>query len=171
MNLAFSLVVICLAADEGGPVAAPVLQPAAGVLVLPSGDRRLEVSLRCPDVRLNEEAGTFGGDLPTQIARCTEEADGWDCTYSPVPLARDAMLERELSLQWYPQESVLRKWLRLRLSSGDTSVTVEEITLETLAAKRLCGDFRPGPPQSYPLLLGGVLCRSRISRRFDSRRE
>ena len=52
-------------------------------------------------------------------------------------------------------ESVLRKWLRLRLSSGDTSVTVEEITLETLAAKRLCGDFRPGPPQSYPLFLEG----------------
>ena len=57
MNLTFSLLVICLAADESGPAAAPVLQPAAGVLVLPSGDRRLEVSLRCPDVRLNQEAG------------------------------------------------------------------------------------------------------------------
>ena len=68
MNLTLSLLVICLAADESGPAAVPVLQSAAGVLVLPSGDRRLEVSLRCPDVRLNQEAGTFGGDMPTQIA-------------------------------------------------------------------------------------------------------
>ena len=69
MNLTLSLLVVCLAADESGPAATPVLQPAAGVLVLPSGDRRLDVSLRCPDVRLNQEAGSFGGDLPTQIAR------------------------------------------------------------------------------------------------------
>ena len=58
-----------------------VLEPAAGVLVLPSGDRRLELSLRCPDVRLNQ-AGTFGGDLPTQIARRAERpTDGTAPTF------------------------------------------------------------------------------------------
>ena len=65
------------------------------------------------------------------------------------------MLERELSLQWYPQEGVLRKWLRLRLSRRPRFGDLEEITLETLAAKQLCGEFRPGSPQSYPLFLDG----------------
>jgi NPCBM/NEW2 domain len=153
MNLTLSLVVVWLAADASGPTSDPVLQPEAGVLVLPSGDQELRVSLRCPDVRLNKEAGSLGGDLPTKIARRAGSADGWDCTYSPVRLAKDATLERELCLQWYPQEKVLRKWLRLRLAQGDTPVTVDEITLESLAAEQLRRDFRPGPPQSYPLFL------------------
>ncbi|MHB8972746.1 MAG: NPCBM/NEW2 domain-containing protein [Pirellulaceae bacterium] len=152
MNLALSLMLVCFAGDESGPAVPPVLQPDAGVLVLAAGDHELRVSLRCPDVRL-KEAGTFGGELPLKIARYEEGAEGWDCTYSPARISADATLERELCLRWFPQEKVLRKWLRLRLGQGAAPVTIEEITLEILAAEQVRGDFRPGPPQSYPLFL------------------
>ena len=64
-------------------------------------------------------------------------------------------MEPELRLQWYPQEGVLRKWLRLRTEQATTPLVIEEITLGTLAAEQLCGEFRPGLPQSYPLFLDG----------------
>ena len=76
MNLTLSLLVICLAGDESGLAVAPVLEPEAGVLVLPSGDRRLELSLRCPDVRLNREAGRLAGNCRTQIAPAPRRPTG-----------------------------------------------------------------------------------------------
>ncbi|MHB0960688.1 MAG: NPCBM/NEW2 domain-containing protein [Pirellulaceae bacterium] len=155
MNLMFSLLLMCLAAEQSDSAGSPVLQPETGVLTLPSGTHLLNVSLQCPEVRLNSEAGPFGGDAPTKVARRAGSVDGWACSYSPVRLADDSLLERELCLQWYPSERVLRKWLRLRLTRESMPVTVEEITLETLPANQLRGEFRPGPPQSYPLFLEG----------------
>ena len=54
-----------------------------------------------------------------------------------------------------PQENVLRKWLRLRVVAGDAPVKIDEIVLETLDASKLTREFRPGPPQSYPLFFDG----------------
>ena len=87
MNAAWSMFVVLAAVTGGDPATAPQLNQDAGVLVLISGDARLEVSLRCPQVQLADGAGSFGGELPTKISR-RDQADGsWECSYPPVKLA------------------------------------------------------------------------------------
>jgi hypothetical protein len=155
MNAAWSLFAVLAAATGGDPTVTPLLNPDAGVIVLTSGRERLEVSLRCPHVRLDNEAGSFGGELPTKIDRRAQADGGWECSYQPVKLAGEAVVDRVLRVEWSAQEGVLRKWLRLRLTSGNAPVKIDEIVLETLDASKVTREFRPGPPQSYPLFLDG----------------
>ena len=123
--------------------------------MLPSGNRQLPVSLRCPAVRFSSGDAAFGGELPLQIATQPGNADAWVATYAPFSVAPGVSVEPDLGLQWYPQEGVLCKSLRLRTEQATTPLVIEDITLETLAAEQLCGEFRPGLPQSYPLFLDG----------------
>ena len=125
------------------------------MVVLASGTARLEVSLRCPQVQLGDGAGSFGGDLPTQIDRRMPADGKWECRYEPVKLPGETELERVLCAEWSAGEGVLRKWLRLRVISGDTMPRVDEIVFESLDASRLTREFQPGPPQSYPVFLSG----------------
>jgi len=134
----------------------PLWKPDAGLLVMRMGDRQLEVSLSCPHVRLEDGAGSFGGDLPTKVEPGGQDGSGWECAYSPVRLASGAVIDRVVRAEWHPREGVLRKWLRLRASEGDRPLKIGEIVLETFDASKLTHEFRPGPPQSYPLLLDGV---------------
>jgi hypothetical protein len=150
MNAAWSLFAVLAAATGGDPTVTPLLNPDAGVIVLTSGRERLEVSLRCPHVRLDNEAGSFGGELPTKIDRRAQADGGWECSYQPVKLAGEAVVDRVLRVEWSAREGVLRKWLRLRLTSGNAPVKIDEIVLETLDASKVAREFRPGPPQSYP---------------------
>ena len=147
--------IVVAAATGGDSAGAPQLNQDAGVLVLTSGDTRMEVSLRCPQVQLADGAGSFGGELPTKIDRRDQADGGWECSYPPVKLASETVLERVLCAEWSPEEGVLRKWLRLRVAAGDAAVKIDEIVLETLDAAKLTREFRPGPPQSYPLFFDG----------------
>jgi len=155
MNPACHLFVVLLAATVQQPVERPMLSQDSTALVLTSGNQQLELSLRCPQVQLADGAGAFGGELPTGIDHRGPEADRWVCTYEPVKLAGETAVERSLQLEWCSEERVLRKWLTLRVISGDGPVKIGEIVLETLDAARLIREFRPGPPQSYPLFFRG----------------
>ena len=72
----------------------PSWQPDAGLLVMRMGDRQLEVSLSCPGVRLEDGAGSFGGDVPTKVEPGGQNGGGWECSYPPVRLASGAVLDR-----------------------------------------------------------------------------
>jgi hypothetical protein len=146
MITALSLLLFCAAIDS-----APVLNEQDMVLTLVSGDQRLNVSLRCPDVVL--DAGAFGGDAPAKVVA---ERDGrWSCAYEPAALASGAISERTLHAEWSAEEQVLRKWITFRITNTDNRVTLREVTLEKFASPAFAQEFRPLPPQSYPLFLKG----------------
>ena len=153
MSVAWSMLVVLAALPGAESVSTPQWNRDTGVLVLTSGNLQMEVSLRCPQVRLADGAGSFGGELPT---KANEPSVGnWECDYPPVKLAGATVLERVLCAEWSAPERVLRKWLRLRVVAGDAPVKIDEITLESLDAAKLTREFRPGPPQSYPLFFEG----------------
>ena len=150
-----SLLLACLITDGNQGVPCPVPNIDSGVLVLASGEQQLPVSLRYPRVRLSADAGSCGGELPTQVVRHASQEGSWTCLYSPVSLNGGQSLERELRLEWNSEERILRKWLRMRLTAGNAPVDVEEITLETVAAAPLYVNPQLGPPQSYPVFFSG----------------
>ncbi len=158
MTAAWLTIAMLSAAAAAGEeqVVSPQLDPDAHALVFLCDDERFDVTLRCPHVRLAGDAGAFGGDEPGQIRPLAQPDSGWECSYAPVELAGGTTLERVLCAQWSAEERVLRKWLRLRMTAGDAPVNVDEITLDTFAASRLTREFRPGPPQSYPLFVRGL---------------
>ena len=100
MNVAWSLFAVLAAATGGDSAVTPQLNPDAGVIVLTSGNQRLEVSLRCPRVQLDNAADSFGGELPTKIDRRDQADGGWECSYQPVKLASEAVVERVLCAEW-----------------------------------------------------------------------
>jgi hypothetical protein len=156
MNAVWSLLIVLAASASTAPAQCPTLNARSDALLLMSGNTSLEVSLRCPQVSWGDDGATFGGETPTGVHNSSESGKTvWQCTYEPVTVAGTIVLERVVCAQWSADEGVLRKSLRLRVTSGSAPVKINDIVLETLDASRLTREFHPGPPQSYPLFLRG----------------
>lgn len=155
MIRSLSLVLSCVLVNSD-PISPPVvLDTDSHVAVLASNERRLNVSLCCPAVRLAQPAESFGSDAPVRIVTGSDRSTEWTCEYEPVRLAAGGVIERSLHLQWDARDGVLRKWLRLRLADDAGPVTLDEICLDTITAKPLYVNPLLGPPQSYPLFTTG----------------
>jgi len=123
-------------------------------LIVNNGPHTLHISLRCPEFVLRDERlGGQAADVPT-VENTTE---GWrvGIKYPVVPLADGRGIEAELFLQWFDEESVLRKWARVRLVDAAEPAPLVEVVLDELPISERITRFMPAPPQSHPVFCEG----------------
>ena len=130
------------------------LETSPTAVILHSGDELLSVSLACPAIRIVGIADALGGQAPAKTEGDLNTERTLKVVYEPLPLAGGGKLEAEVDLTWSPGEQVLRKGLRLRPVGTDKPLKIEEVILDTFDATPV-QEFRPGPPQSYPVFIKG----------------
>jgi hypothetical protein len=123
-------------------------------VVLHCGGETLNVSLSCPTVRLEGVTEALGGQAPKYVDGDLAGGGTLRVQYEPMPAPPGGALMAELNLSWSPQEQVLRKELRLVRSIKSEPVKVEEVVFDAYDAVPV-QEFRPGPPQSYPVFIKG----------------
>ena len=130
------------------------LETTATAVVVHCRGEALSVPLACPAVELVGAAEPLGGQAPVKTEGDLNTGGTLKVAYAPTPLSGGGTMEAELALAWSPEEQVLRKMLRLRFTGTKTPKKIDEITLDTFDAAPV-QEFRPGPPQSYPVFIKG----------------
>ncbi len=130
------------------------LETTPTAVILHCGDESLAVSLACPAIRLAGVAEALGGQTPQYVDGDLYNGGTLRVQYEPMPTPLGGILAPELHLAWSPQEQVLRKDLRLFRSIKSGAVKVEEVVFDIYDAAPV-QEFRPGPPQSYPVFIKG----------------
>jgi hypothetical protein len=130
------------------------LETTPAAVILHCGDESLAVSLACPAVHLAGLAETLGGQLPKSVEGDLLKDNMLKVVYAPMSLSGGGAMEAELNLAWSPQEQVLHKGLRLRVTGTGAPAKLEEVVFEAYDTVPV-QEFRPGPPQSYPVFVKG----------------
>jgi hypothetical protein len=120
---------------------------------LPSGDRSLLVSTKCP--RFDFDCGTVGGALPAEVTGSLAKGRSIEVRYAPQALGTNGLLEVRLRLRWSGAEGVLRKWADLHLRDAAGPALLKEVTLEELELSGEKPQLEGGGVQSYPAFWGG----------------
>ena len=142
--LAVCVMLACL----GGTAAGSPAPAIRGERVeLGQGAHTLAVSLACPRFVIGGQV--VGGQAPLRPPGRLAQGP-IRITYA----AGASPLQVELYLQWSPEEGVLRKWARYRLTGGPPQV-VDEVILEELETAGRLVAAPAGPGQSYPAFLPG----------------
>lgn len=122
---------------------------------------RIPFSLTCPVFEF--ENTTVGGTAATRRTGTLNDNTPMQLDFDPLPAGDFGPLEVELQLQWSPDERVLRKWARYRLSPAGKPALLKTVTLETIDAGQanLITDLTresvpPDDPQSRPVFLRGL---------------
>lgn len=139
------------AAHGGEDEPAPILV-SGSKLRLTSDSRSLEISLCAPEIAFTNGV-RVGPAEPTRIMDSLKERQSLTVEFASEYLSGAGLLERSLHLEWYPEENVLRKSARIRLTGVSESWVIDEIVFDRLPAGPC--EFRGGPPQSYPVFLEG----------------
>ncbi|MHB0999993.1 MAG: alpha-galactosidase [Armatimonadota bacterium] len=124
------------------------------VLIVDNNGVKLSISLKSP-----EFAFTGGGKVeavvPSDMKGDLKSGKPLELTYAPITVEGIGKMDVKLFLQWYPKESVLRKWAAYRIVDTTTSPVVAEVVLDRLDAASYKGNIITDPYQSYPAFLKG----------------
>ena len=123
------------------------------VLRVMHGECATRLSLGSPTLLLDADL-VIPPAAPRQITGSPDAEEGLRVVYAPVPLP-EGVIEEEVRVCWYPEEEVLRKWARMRISETSTPRTLLEAALEELDVSGMGVTMRGVPPQSYPAFWSG----------------
>lgn len=124
-------------------------------IVISHQEQILAVSMDCPFFILDKQI--IGGYSPLEkygnILRSVKEP--FRVSYAPVNLKGGGQLDIQLFVQWFPEEKLLRKWVRYRLSGTAGSILLKEIILDRLVTRDDLVSLPSEPGRSYPVFLPG----------------
>jgi hypothetical protein len=155
-NICWKVVVLALISSAFVPAAADAVSfdvNDTNLRIIHDG-QYLDVSLYCPMFTINT---TSTGGLQAYLID-GDISSGQVVTAYYMPLYFNnglASLESQLLLQWSPNEGVVRKWVRYRLTGNLSGLVLKEIVLEKMDKSLLSTEPVYTLPQSYPAFANG----------------
>ena len=152
----FAVILFCIALVARPAVSAtPEFLVQGDMLHIMNAETELSVSLRSPKLRFRDYDGWQGDLPPTSIEGDIAAGEIVIVTYAPLNVGETAALDLQLQLQWFRDEGVLRKWMKLNVVDTEAPLLLEEVLLDTFNAALLVEVPRISPPRSMPVFLPG----------------
>ncbi len=137
----------------GYAVAQPDVSIDSKTVILHGGDSAFALSLQCPRFVVGDT--TVGGDIaPVNVSKIIPSEGPLEVVYPPIALPA-GKLEAKLYVQWFPDESVIRKWAACRIVAGASPSILKEVVLEDADVTGRKVHTFPGETQSYPVFVDG----------------
>ncbi|MDO8587590.1 MAG: hypothetical protein Q7T82_11180 [Armatimonadota bacterium] len=145
------MMAICVSA-AGKPTVTFEMRP--DILAMNNAGVELQVSLKCPQFVFAGNVAA-GDTAPSSASGDLKTGKPVEIAYPPVVVEGIGNLDVKLFLQWFPKESVLRKWAAYKTTEPKAAPVVTEILLDKLDAASYKGNIIPDQFQSYPAFLKG----------------
>jgi len=114
----------------------------------------LDVSLYCPKFIFN--TASTGGIQAYSIAGDISSGQIVTASFMPIYFNHGSVsIEPQLLLQWSPNEKIVRKWVRYRLTGNLSGLVLQEIKLESFDKNQLVSEPVIFIPQSFPGFVKG----------------
>ena len=124
------------------------------ILRISHDGQSLDISLNCPKFTFNGTS-TSEGIAPISIVGDISSGQVVTVSYNPIALDGLVSIEPQLLLQWSPEEKIVRKWARYRITGTPSNLVLQEIILGSISRTSLLGDPIIWVPQSYPAFVKG----------------
>jgi hypothetical protein len=114
----------------------------------------IDISLSCPKFTFNVDS-TLESIAPVSIVGNISSGQVVTVSFNPIALNGSVSIEPQLLLQWSPNEKIVRKWARYRITGTPSNLVLQEIVLEKMARSLLLTEPLSNAPQSYPAFANG----------------